>query len=113
MYSRDNLPETIKDVAYVIIFYKYADFGTHWITLYNSNTEIIYFNSFGVENAPKEIQKIFGHKNIKIDIFRVQENNSIMFRYFWIGFIDFTLAGKTLIRYTSLFPPYDFEKIIM
>ena len=30
--------------------------------------------------------------------------------YFCIGFIDFKLAGKTLIDYTSLFSPYDFNK---
>ena len=48
---------------HVIIFYRYVDFGTHWITLYNSNTEIIYFNSFGVENAPKKIQKILDIKH--------------------------------------------------
>ena len=30
--------------------------------------------------------------------------------YFCIGLIDFMFAGKTLIDYTSLFSPYDFEK---
>ena len=30
--------------------------------------------------------------------------------YFCIGFTDFMFAGKTLIDYTSLFLPYDFEK---
>ena len=30
--------------------------------------------------------------------------------YFCIGLIDFMLAGKTIIDYTSLFSPYDFEK---
>ena len=30
--------------------------------------------------------------------------------YFCIGFIDFMLAGKTLIDYTALFSPYDFNK---
>ena len=30
--------------------------------------------------------------------------------YFCIGFIDFILAGKTLIDYTNLFSPYDFNK---
>ena len=30
--------------------------------------------------------------------------------YFYIGFIDFMLEGKTLIDYTSLFSPYNFEK---
>ena len=30
--------------------------------------------------------------------------------YFCIGFIDFMFAGKSLIHFTSLFSPYDFEK---
>ena len=30
--------------------------------------------------------------------------------YFCIGFIDFMLAGKTLIDYTNLFSPYDYNK---
>ena len=30
--------------------------------------------------------------------------------YFCIGFIDFMLAGKSLVDFTSLFSPYDFEK---
>ena len=42
--------------------------------------------------------------------FRIQANNSIMCGYYCIGFIDYMLAGKTLIDYASLFSPYDFEK---
>ena len=30
--------------------------------------------------------------------------------YFYIGFIDFMLAGKKLTDYTNLFFPYDFKK---
>ena len=30
--------------------------------------------------------------------------------YFRIGFIDFILADKTLIDYTNLFSPHDFDK---
>ena len=30
--------------------------------------------------------------------------------YFCTGFIDFMLAGKTLIDYTSLFSPYDLKR---
>ena len=29
--------------------------------------------------------------------------------YFCIGFINFMLAGKTLIDFTNLFSPYDFD----
>ena len=30
--------------------------------------------------------------------------------YFCVGLIDFMLAGKTLVDFTSSFFPYDFEK---
>ena len=30
--------------------------------------------------------------------------------YFWIGFIDFMLAGKTLTEYINLFSPNNFKK---
>ena len=99
-----------KGWAHVINFNEYADDGTHWIALYVSNNEITYFDSFGVGHVPQEIKKIIGHKNIKADIFRAHANNSIVCGYFCIGFNGLMLAGKTLIDYTSLFSPYDFEK---
>ena len=107
VYSRDNLPNKIKAGAYVINLDEYADVGTNWIALFYRNNEIIYFDSFGVEHVPKEIEKFIGYKNIKINIFRIKSNNSIICGYFCTGFIDFMFAGKT---FTSLFSAYDFEK---
>ena len=78
--------------------------------MYVKNNEIIYFGSFGVEHVPKEIKQIIGHKNINTNIFRIQADNSIMFGYFCIGFIDFLFAEQNLIDFTSLLPPYDFKK---
>ena len=49
-------------------------------------------------------------KNKEANIFLVQENNSIMCRYFCIGFIAFMLADKKLTDYTNLFSPHDFKK---
>ena len=72
--------------------------------------EITYFGSFEVEHVPREIKKFIGHKNIKINIFRIQANNSIVFGCSCIGFIDFMFADKTLIDYTSLFSPFFFRK---
>ena len=80
------------------------------ISLHVKNNEIVYFDSSGVEHVPKEIENFVGHKNIKTNIFRIQSNNSIMCRYFCIGFIDFMFVGKTLIDFTSFFSPYDFNK---
>ena len=34
VYSRDNLPKTMKNGAYVIKLDENADAGTHWIALY-------------------------------------------------------------------------------
>ena len=109
VYSRDNLPEKIKDGASAINLDEYADAGTHWIASYVLNIGIIYFESFRVEHVPIEIKKFIGQKNIKTNKFRIQANNSIMCGYFCIGFVDFMLAGKNLIDYTSLFSPYDLK----
>ena len=42
-------------------------------------------------------------KAYKTNIFRIQGYDSIMCRYFFIGFIDFMLAVKTLNEFTNLF----------
>ena len=110
VYSRNNLPIKLKYGAYVINFDEYADVGTHWIALFCNRSEIVYFNSFGVEHVPEEIKEFVGNKNIKANIFRVQANDSVMCGYFCIGFIDFMLAGKKLTDFTSLFSTHDFEK---
>ena len=109
-YSKNNLPKKIKHGTYVINLDEYADVDTHWIALFCRRSEIVYFDSFGVEHVPEEIKEFIRNKNIIANIFRVQTNNSIMRGYFCIGFIDFMLAGKTLTDFTSMFFPYDFEK---
>ena len=78
--------------------------------MYVKNNEVIYFDSFGIEHVPKEIQRFIGHKNTKTNIFRIQADNSIMVGYFCIRFVDFMFAYKTLTDYTSLFSSNDFEQ---
>ena len=75
-----------------------------------NGNKIIYFDSFGVEHIPKEIKKFIGNKNIITNIYRIQAYDSIMCGYFCIGFIDFMLKGKSLLDYTNLFSPNDYEK---
>ena len=70
--------------------------------------EIVYFHSFGVEHIPEEIKKFMGNEKIKANIFRSQENNSIMCGYFCIRLTAFMLAGKKFTDYTNLFSPYVF-----
>ena len=94
VYSRNNLLKKIKDGAYVINLDEYADVGTHWIALFCNRNDIVYFDSFGVENGLEEIKEFVRNKNIKANVFQVQVNNSIMCGYFCIGFTDFMLSGK-------------------
>ena len=118
VFPKNNLPRKIKDGAYTINFDEYADVGTYWIALFSNRNEIFYFDSFGVEHVPKVIKEFIDRpsssasqkKSIKANIFRVQANDSIMCRYFCIGFINFMLAGKKLTDYTSLFSQHDFKK---
>ena len=69
VFPRNNLPKKIKDGAYIINLDEYADVGTHWIALFFKKNEIAYFDSFGVDYIPEEIEKFIeelsGNKNIK------------------------------------------------
>ena len=109
IHSRDN-PPRIKDGAYVTNFDEYSDIGTHWVALYVHNNDFTYFDSFGVEHIPKGIKIFINNKNIKTNVFSIQANDSIMCGYFWIGFSDFMLAGKTFTEFTNLFSPNKFKK---
>ena len=77
----------------------------------NNNNSVTYFDSFGVEHIPKEIKEfIVRSLSITTNIFRIQAHDSIMCRYFCIGFFDFMLAGKTLTEFANLFSPNNFQK---
>ena len=78
VFSRDNLPNSIKNGAYVINLDEYRDIGTHWVALYVDNKTIIYFDSFGVEHILKEIIKFIGNKKIITNIYRIEAYDSIM-----------------------------------
>ena len=108
VYSRDNLPDKIKDGTYVINLDEYSDVGTHWIALYVNTKTVTYFDSFGVEHIPKEIKKFINNKNIIVNIFRIKANDLIMWGYFCIGFIDFMFKINSLTDFTDLFSANNF-----
>ena len=109
-YENEPRFNGVKGGAYVINLDEYANVGTHWVALFCNRSEIAYFNSFGVEHVPEEIKEFVEIKSIKVNLFRKQANNLLICEYFYIGFIDFMLAGKKLTDFTSLFSPYDFKK---
>ena len=76
-----------------MIFDEYFDTRTRWMGLHVLNN-VTYFDSFGVEHIPKEIEIFIGNKNITTNIYEIQAYNSIMCGYFYIRFIDFMLKNK-------------------
>ena len=107
VHSLNNLSK-IKDRAYIIIL----------MSMINRNSldgiicgckNVTYFDSFGVENIPKEIRKFIRNENITTDIYRVQVYDSIICGYFCIVFNDFMLKGKSLLEYTKLFSHKEYK----
>ena len=79
------------------------------LCILNDNS-VTYFDSFGIVHIPKEIKKLIGNENVVTNIYRIQADDLIMCGYFCIGFIDFMLKGKSLLNYTNLFSPSNYEK---
>ena len=78
---------------------------------YNTKT---YFGSFGVEHVPIEIKKsingiAFKGSTITTNIFKIQTYESVMCKYFCIGFIYFMLKSKSLTDFTNLFWSNNFK----
>ena len=78
VYSRDIIPDKIKDGAYVVNLDVYSDIGTHWIALYVNNKTVTYFDSFGIEHISKEIKIFTNNKNVIANIYREQNYDSVM-----------------------------------
>ena len=86
VYSINNLPNKIKKGAYVINLDDYENTGTHWVALFVKPKYTVYFNSFGIEHIPKEINKFINNDTtkssaiarIRSNIFRIQAYDSIM-----------------------------------
>ena len=72
VYSRDNLLDKMKDVAFVINLDEYSNIRTHWTALYTLHNNVTYFDSFGIQHILKEIRNIIGRSSITINIYGIQ-----------------------------------------
>ena len=70
----------------------------------------MYFDSFGIEYIPQEVLNKIKDKPIIYNILRIQDDDSIMCRFYCIAFIECMIAGKTLLDNINLFSPNDYEK---
>ena len=100
----------IKNGAYIINLDDKNSKETHWVSLFIDKNLAVYFDSFGIEYIPQEVLNKIKDKSITHNIFRIQDNESIMCGFYCITFIEYMLAGKTLLDYTNLFSPNDYKK---
>ena len=89
----------IKDGAYVKNIDEYKSVETHCIVLYVKE-----------KLKRRETKKFTRNKNIKTNIYSIQAKDSRMCGYFCTGYIGFMLKRKTLLDYTNLISPNEYEK---
>ena len=100
----------IKDGAYVINLDDKHSKGTNWLSLFIDRNTAVYFDTFGIEYIPQEVLSKVKDKSITHNIFRIQYDDSIVCRFYYIAFIEYMIAGKTLLGYTNLFSPNNCNK---
>ena len=67
----------------------------------------LYFDSFGINYILQEVLCTIKDKSIIHNIFRIQDDGSIMCGFYCITFIEYMLTGRTLLDYTNLFSRND------
>ena len=105
LFSRNNLP-WINDGVYVISIIKIVkELG---FIIFDKNLAL-YFDPFDFEYIPQEVLNKIKDKSITHNIFRIQNNESIMCRFYCIAFIEYMLVAKTLLDYTNFFSQNEYK----
>ena len=84
--------------------------GTHYVSLFIDKKLSLCFDSFGIEYIPQEVLKKIKENSITHNVFRIQDNESIMCELHIMAFIEYKLSGKPLLDYTHLFSPNSYKK---
>ena len=98
------MPRT-KEGAYVINLHDKKSKATRWVSLSIDRDTAVYFYSVGIEYIPQEVLSKIKDEAITCNIFRKQDDDSIICAHYCIAFIEYMFAGKALLDYTNLFSP--------
>ena len=71
---------------------------THWVSLFINKNITVYFDSFGIEYIPQEVLNEIRDKSITHNMVRIQDDKSIMCRFYWMAFIEYMLARKYILE---------------
>ena len=106
-----NYESSIKDGVYVKNLHNKNSKRTHRVSFFIDKNTAVHFDSFWIEYILQEVWNNDQDKLITNNIFRIQDNESIMCGLCCIAFIEYMLTGKNLLDYTNLFSPNDYNKM--
>ena len=109
IFSRYNLPRR-NDGVYIINLNDKESKVTHWFFLFINRNTSVHFDSFGIEYISQEVLNKIEDKSITKNIFRIKCNDCTMCGFYCIAFIEYLIAGKTLLEYANLFSPNNYQK---
>ena len=66
--------------------------------------------TFRIEYTPQEVLNKIRDKSITHNIFRIEDDDSIICEFYCIAFIEYMLAEKILLDYTNIFSTKDYKK---
>ena len=98
---------------YVINLDAYSDIGTHRLLCTYLIIMLLILIGLEYNVFPKKIKEFIDNKNIKTNIYRIQAYDLIIWGYYCIQFIDFTLSGKTLTYFANLSSPNNVSKTMI
>ena len=105
VYSRDNLPDKIKDGAYIINLDEYSDIGTHWVALY-------VISSIEISSVESIEHNSIDTSNLNNQQFRLNKISEIE-DYFITEIKERELMSKKLSKYISFFDYFDKSLIFL
>ena len=109
-FHKNNLPRT-NDAAYIINFDDKNSKEAQWVSLFIDKTLAVYFNAFEIESISQEVLIKIRGKSFTHNIFRIQENESIMCGFYCVTFIGYMFSRKTLSDCTNLFSSNDYKRM--
>ena len=94
LFSKNNLL-TIKHEKYVINLNDKRSRGTNSVSLFIDRNTVVYFDSFIIDYILQDVLSKIKDKSISRNICRRKDDDSIMWGFYYITFIEYMLVGKT------------------
>ena len=109
-FSKNNAPILKNNQSTIVNLGNSNDVGTHWIAMKFYNTQLIYFDSYGISFIPDIIKNQYPNSKIMTNIYRIQNNSSNECDKFCIMFIQSNIKNESdYVKFLLQFEKNNFE----